>query len=233
MKSVLIAPSKYVQGRGVLQEIGTYVAALGTKPLVLWDSCVKDIVGGTVLDSLQRAGLAVIDVQFEGESTREEAARVAQLIKDGGADVCIGIGGGKTLDTAKAAATEADIAKVTVPTIASTDTPCSSATVWYDDDGNCIGWDCWPKNPDLVLVDSQVIANGPVRAFVAGMGDAMSTWVEAEAVTIGTGWTKGRYMAKDYVGLNFAKVIVGDAHSLGCLRAEVLNHHIRVLYQLI
>ena len=32
-----------------------------------------------------------------------------------------------------------------------------------------------------MLVDTQVIANGPVRAFVAGMGDALSTWIEADA----------------------------------------------------
>jgi len=33
-----------------------------------------------------------------------------------------------------------------------------------------IGFDCWPFNPDLVLVDTQVVAGGPVRAFVAVWG---------------------------------------------------------------
>ena len=49
-------------------------------------------------------------------------------------------------------------------------------------------------NPDLVLVDSQVIAEAPVRAFVAGMGDALSTWVEAEVVhsTCGQNLAGGR-----------------------------------------
>ncbi|MHC4180874.1 MAG: dehydroquinate synthase/iron-containing alcohol dehydrogenase family protein, partial [Planctomycetota bacterium] len=45
----------------------------------------------------------------------------------------------------------------------------------------CTGFECWPFNPDIVLVDSRVIANGPIRAFVAGMGDALATWLEAEA----------------------------------------------------
>lgn len=181
MKTVLIAPRKYVQGRGVLRELGVYVAMLGKKPMVLWDACVKQLVGPTVEASLQQAGLEMIEVLFKGESTHEEASRVAQIARDRGADVAVGIGGGKVLDTAKAAAVEAGLKMVTVPTIASTDSPISAATVWYDEDGNCTGWDCWPFNPDLVLVDSQVIAGGPVRAFVAGMGDALSTWVEAEA----------------------------------------------------
>jgi glycerol dehydrogenase len=70
---------------------------------------------------------------------------------------------------------------VTCPTIASNDSPTSAASVWYDENHNFIGFDCWPFNPDLVLVDTQVVAGGPVRAFVAGMGDALSTWIEAEA----------------------------------------------------
>jgi glycerol dehydrogenase-like iron-containing ADH family enzyme len=45
MKKVLIAPRKYIQGRGVLGELGDYLKLLGVKPLVLWDAPVKSIVG--------------------------------------------------------------------------------------------------------------------------------------------------------------------------------------------
>lgn len=181
MKAVLIAPRKYVQGRGVLREVGKYLAMLGKRPLVLWDPCVKELVGDMVLTSIKEAGLEVIDVAFQGESSKPEAARVAQIAQEQGADVSVGIGGGKALDTAKAAAVQTGIKMVTIPTIASNDSPTSAATVWYDEQGNCTGWDCWPFNPDIVMVDTQVIANAPVRTFVAGMGDALATWLEAEA----------------------------------------------------
>ncbi len=181
MKSVLIAPRKYVQGRGVLGEVGTYLKMLGTKPLVLWDPCVKEIVGQTVLASIRDAGLEVVDVEFQGEATREERDRVVAIARDQGADVSVGIGGGKALDVAKGVAVEAGLKMVTCPTIASNDSPTSAASVWYDADHNFIGFDCWPFNPDIVLVDTQVIAEGPVRAFVAGMGDALATWIEAAA----------------------------------------------------
>ena len=181
MNKVLIAPRKYVQGPGVLKELGEYLKALGAKPLVLWDSRVKGIVGETVLAGIKEAGLEVVDVDFQGDSTKAEAARVARIARDNSADIAVAVGGGKTLDTAKAAAAEAGIKTVTCPTIASNDSPTSSYTVWYDEDGNCLGFESWGVNPDLVLVDTRVIAEGPVEAFVAGMGDALGTWVEADA----------------------------------------------------
>lgn len=181
MKNVLICPRKYVQGRGVLKEAGAYLAMLGSRPLVLWDETVKGIVGETVEASIRRADLEMIEVMFGGECTKEEVSRVAGIARDNAADVVIGIGGGKVLDTAKAASVQTHLPMVTAPTIASNDSPTSAATVWYDESGACTGFDCWSFNPDIVLVDTGVIARAPVRTFVAGMGDALATWLEANA----------------------------------------------------
>ena len=181
MKSVLIAPRKYIQGRGVLAELGSYLKMLGSKPLVLWDSCVKGIVGETVLASIKQAGMEVVDVDFQGEATPAERARVTGIAREQGADISVGVGGGKVLDIAKAVAVDAGLKMVTCPTIASNDSPTSAASVWYDEDHNFTGFDCWPFNPDIVMVDTGVVARGPLRAFVAGMGDALATWIEAEA----------------------------------------------------
>jgi glycerol dehydrogenase len=181
MTSVLIAPRKYVQGRGALKDSGKYLKLLGKKPLLLWDKCVREIVGQTMLESIRAAGLEPVEVEFAGEATQAERARVAQIARQSGADISVGVGGGKILDVAKAAAVDAHIKMVTCPTIASNDSPTSAASVWYDDDHNFVGFECWPFNPDLVLVDTQVIAGAPVRAFVAGMGDALSTWIETHA----------------------------------------------------
>ena len=168
MKMVFISPRKYVQGRGVMAEIGSYLKLLGTKPILLWDDIVKGLVGQTVLSSVADAGLSPIDVRFGGEATREEAARVAELARQQGADAIVGLGGGKSIDIAKAVSVDASLRLMTVPTIAATDAPTSAASVWYDADSNFMGFECWPFNPDVVLVDTQVIASGPPRAFAAG-----------------------------------------------------------------
>jgi glycerol dehydrogenase len=51
-------------------------------------------------------------------------------------------------------ALEIDAKLVTAPTIASNDAPTSAATVYYTEEGNFDGWGIWPRNPDLVLVDT-------------------------------------------------------------------------------
>jgi glycerol dehydrogenase len=38
-----------------------------------------------------------------------------------------------------------------------------------------------PHSPSAVLVDTRIITEAPVRFLVAGMGDALSTWFEAES----------------------------------------------------
>ena len=181
MDKVFIAPRRYVQGSGVLGRSGELISKIGKRVMVLWDAPVRGIVGAPLLADLKKAGLSIEDVLFAGDSTKAEAKRVADLLKSSGCDVIMGVGGGKTLDTAKAAAAQAGTKMISVPTVASNDSPTSSYTVWYDEQGNCLGFESWFVNPDLELVDTAVIACAPVKSFVAGMGDALATWLEAEA----------------------------------------------------
>jgi glycerol dehydrogenase len=91
------------------------------------------------------------------------------------------MGGGKVIDTVKAVGHESAARVVVVPTIASTDAPTSAVSVIYTPEGSFSRYLFLPRNPDLVLVDTCVIAEAPVRYLVAGMGDALATWFEADS----------------------------------------------------
>jgi len=162
-----------------LDEIGPEVARLGHKALIIEDPFVEAHLHGKIAASLRNAADFVTEV-FTGECCDEEIERLQSIARTHQADVVVGIGGGKTLDTAKAVGMALSCPVAIVPTLASTDAPCSALAVIYTREGAFKRYQITPRNPDLVLVDTQVIANAPVRLLVSGMGDALSTWFEAE-----------------------------------------------------
>jgi glycerol dehydrogenase len=177
----LIAPRKYIQGRGLLSSLVTHVEELGTDALVVADEGVWEIVRETIEQAFAGAGVRPIVEMFGGECSKREIERLRRVADQEGAGVVVGVGGGKAMDTAKAVGHTAGVTWACVPTIVSTDTPTSALAVIYTDDGVFEEYMLLPRNPDLVLVDTQVAVDAPVRFFVAGMGDALATWVEARA----------------------------------------------------
>ena len=179
--NILWLPGRYCQGRGLIAQAGSYVASCGQKPLILWESFLRDTYGETLLESFRKQNITPCDSLFQGESTREAAKQLAEKARSESCDVIVGVGGGKAIDTAKGAAAMGKTRCVIIPTIASNDAPTSACTVWYTEDGDFDGFDMWSHNPDMILVDTEIIASAPVRFFVAGMGDALATWPEASA----------------------------------------------------
>lgn len=174
-------PNKYVQRAGELERLGQHVSSLGKKAFLLADAFVMERYGALIRQSMERAGVPFEIERFNGECSQGEIDRVTALVKASGVDIVAGIGGGKTADTAKMAAIATGGRIVIVPTIASTDAPCSAVAVRYTDDGVYQEAHSLGRNPDVVIVDSAVIVAAPVRFLVAGIGDALSTWFEARS----------------------------------------------------
>lgn len=183
------SPSKYIQGVHVLNEIGEHVKKLGNKPLILSDEVVWGITGEQIEASFKETSLDYHFVEFKGEASLNEINRIVEEGKSQTVDLVIGVGGGKTLDTAKASADGLDVGVVIVPTTASTDAPTSALSVIYSDDGVFESYKFYNKNPDLVLIDTAVVAKAPPRFFSSGIADAMATWVEARATIKSDGET--------------------------------------------
>ena len=181
MSKVMISPGRYVQGSGAIHEIGSHIKNLGGKALVLGGKNGLGSVRKAIENSFAKYSLGVGFEQFGGECSKKEIERIGAIIKAKNINVVVGVGGGKALDTAKAAAFHAKKPLAVVPTIAATDAPCSALAVIYTDEGIFDSYLVLPKNPDLVLVDTEIIAKSPVRLLVSGMGDALATWFEADA----------------------------------------------------
>lgn len=179
MKRIMISPAKYQQGPNALEELGTAVKSYGQKALLVASSEDLARMSAALDNAQQRDAFEVVHTSFGGECTKNEVTRLRQLLVNERCDVVVGLGGGKALDAAKAVSHFEGVPVIVIPTIASTDAPCSSLAVFYTEEGAFDEYLFFKKNPDLVLVDSTVIAHAPVRFLVAGMGDALSTYFEA------------------------------------------------------
>jgi glycerol dehydrogenase len=174
-----VFPGKYIQGVGAIHELPALVKLLGTHGLILASPTAKEkVLPGCGLD-WHACGMPIEG--FNGECCEEELVRVAGIVRQRRADVLIGVGGGKTIDTAKIVADRAAIPAIIVPTIASTDAPCSGCAVIYSKEGVFQSVDYQRANPAAVLVDVAIVAAAPTRFLVAGMGDALATWFEARS----------------------------------------------------
>lgn len=181
MPTIIASPSRYIQGSNTLSHLHQHVEALGKKLLVIISQSGKARVETNIAASLANSDCTVIYELFNGECSRKEIDRLLTRSREAACEVIVGIGGGKIHDTAKAVAYYAGCPVVIVPTIASTDAPCSALSVIYSENGVFESYLFLPSNPDIVLVDTSIIAKAPVRLLVSGMGDALSTYFEARA----------------------------------------------------
>jgi glycerol dehydrogenase len=132
-----------VQGEGITERLAAEMALLGlTGPvLVVGDSVAVGALAPVWAASMAAAGWQHRVRVFGGECTAAEIEALAAEARSLGARALVGVGGSTCLDAARATAAAVDLPFVSCPTVASTDASSSHG-----------------RNPDLVLVDSSVIA---------------------------------------------------------------------------
>lgn len=213
MITTTLFPGRYIQGYDAIQRLQKLIPRYGKKGMLICSPSVHEKILPTLRASLEEA-VPVAVAKFSRECSDEEITRLKTSAGSAACDVVVGLGGGKTLDTAKAVAHEMNVPVIIVPTVASTDAPCSGLSVIYrPDTGRIKRVLLLRRNPDVVLVDTKIIAESPVRLLVAGMGDALATWFEAESCRV----KYAKNMARDHGSMT--------AHSLARLCYDTLLEH--------
>lgn len=202
------APSRYIQGQYELDQLKEYTDAYGDKVLILADAFFYDDYAPKFEAMYAEGESEVVVRKFSGEITAEKIDELAEEFKEFSPNVVAGMGGGKTMDTAKAVSDKFHAATVIIPTTASTDAPVIGLSVIYTDNGEHVGARHYIKNPDLVLLDTDIISKAPVRFFSAGMGDALATYVETRANL--------ESHSPNYVGKGFCTSIAAAAIAEAC-----------------
>ena len=175
------SPSRYIQGPGEINNLPKYTSLFGDNVFVVIDQFFYENLTDKLTKMYKKGSGTVETIIFNSEVSEEQIARTSAVAKKMKANVVVGIGGGKSLDTAKAVADDLQVPVIIVPTSASTDAPTSALSVIYKPDGEHSHARKYISNPDVVLIDSKIIADAPVRFLVSGMGDALATVFEAKA----------------------------------------------------
>lgn len=200
MAQVFASPGRYIQGYGEIENLSKYTNGIGKTFLVVASKTGMLRIKGLIEKAYNGTSNKVYFEDFNGECTKKEAERLTKIAKDYSCDAVIGVGGGKVIDTAKAVAYYAGANTVIVPTAASSDAPTSALSVFYDEAGVLDEVIIFERNPDIVLMDTKMIAEAPARLLVAGMGDALATYYEARGCVEGykDNFVNGKFTESSY-----------------------------------
>ena len=180
MEDIIIrgAPTEYVCKSGALDELEDKLVSRNIKRVLIVSGVKSWYAARYYFPSLK--SIHVSHVFYKGQCTVTEISRVAALAQSHSVDAIIGVGGGKVLDVVKAAAYTSETKAILIPTLASNCAPWTPLSVIYSDEGMMTHYDVYPMSVDILLVEPRILVEAPIPLLVAGIGDTLAKWYEAD-----------------------------------------------------
>lgn len=175
--SLLVAPARVLRGKSALTDAIEHILRLGQRPLIVVGEHSQDLSQLQVL--FNRPELAIERVRYAPDCCKSSIKRLIESASQHHADLIIGVGGGKCLDTAKLLAHRCQLAVVTIPTSGATCAAWTALSNVYAESGAFLYDVSLAKCPDLLVLDYGIVATASQRTLVAGIGDAIAKWYEA------------------------------------------------------
>jgi glycerol dehydrogenase len=174
-----IAPAQVLRGSGVLQSAAKAIANLGKSPLIVAGDRTITLGETHLQPILQHQELKVALADYGADCSEASLKFLHKQAKEHKADVIIGMGGGKALDTAKLLAHQLQLPVVTIPTSAATCAAWTALSNVYSQEGAFLYDVGLSRCPDLLILDYDLVQTAPQHTLVAGIGDAIAKWYEA------------------------------------------------------
>lgn len=177
--SLSIAPAQVLRGSGILAQAGAALARLGQRPLVIGGDRTLADIRPRLQPVLQGQSLETAWASYSPDCSETSLEHLQQMVVAHRADLIIGVGGGKAMDTAKLVAHYGHLPVVTLPTSAATCAAWTALSNVYSREGAFLYDVPLSHCPDLLLLDYELVQTAPKRTLVAGIGDAIAKWYEA------------------------------------------------------
>jgi len=172
------SPHRYYQGPDALNVLPRICAQSGSVPFLVVDADVLALVGDRLAQLFGDTTHHIAAIR--GEVTAALMDDLATQARAAGADLVVGMGGGKALDIGKGCAIRVGTGFISVPTVASNDSPTASGLAVYDEHHRMVAVESLGRNPEAVVVDSKLVAGAPAQFLRAGIGDAIAKKFEGE-----------------------------------------------------
>ncbi|WP_102192391.1 iron-containing alcohol dehydrogenase family protein [Microbacterium aurantiacum] len=172
-------PAVVHSGAGAVDELPGLLAGDGVARVLFVHGARSLAAAKPYLPALP--GIELVESGFAGECSPNEISRLHELAVREGVDAVLGLGGGKVLDTAKAAGHGLSVPVYLVPTLASTCSGWSAITVYYDDEHRHLGHESWETPTRGLLLDPRIVFDSPVALFASGIADTLAKHVETRA----------------------------------------------------
>lgn len=177
--TLAVAPAKVIRGFGILADSSQAIKSLGNRPLLVAGKksfCLAQPHLQAIMDDKE---LNFAKSYYTPDCSEASLKVLRKTAKEHKANVIVGVGGGKALDTAKLVAHQLQLPVVTIPTSAATCAAWTALSNVYSDAGEFLYDVELAKSPDLLVLDYELIKTAPQRTLVAGIGDAIAKWYEA------------------------------------------------------
>ncbi|AKL94159.1 glycerol dehydrogenase GldA [Clostridium aceticum] len=184
MKNLTVKFPNYAIQENVLPTVGSVLKDYGKRVLVVGGKTALEKTTQQLKASFANNNIDVIDfLWYGGECTFANIDSIAEKAKAEKADMIVGVGGGKAIDTAKAAAEKADLLSFTIPTIAATCAATTPLSIVYTEKGDFEALFQLSQPPVHIFMDSGVIADAPTKYLWAGIGDTIAKYYEVGITT--------------------------------------------------
>lgn len=169
-------PKKLKIGPGIIHGVGDLLNnnSIQGKLLYVSDPVVDGLYGDCVKEQLKQIGL-LKEEKYLDDNSIACAMAIAERTIATDVDCIIAMGGGKVLDVCKYASYISKCPLLSIPTTAANDGIASPIAVLKRKDGKPKSLGC--DTPAMLLVDTDIIANGPIQLIKAGIGDTMSNYM--------------------------------------------------------
>ncbi len=179
LNSLFISPTQVIQGEGIISQAAEAISRLGKRPLVVGGNHTLDLISSHLKPIFQQFNLTAGFDTYSPDCSEKSLKNLTQATKNHQADLIIGVGGGKALDTAKLLAHQQQLPIVTIPTSGATCAAWTALSNIYSNQG-AFQYDVpLSRCPDLLILDYNLLKTAPKRTLVSGIGDAIAKWYEA------------------------------------------------------